>query len=88
MELLNKETETKPCTIQNVICCAFEVGQNAIVFNNTEWSKTGDIEQNQMYWQEAKILNLRYKNEWLADVEFESGLKSNGHFVRGINHCI
>jgi len=74
--------------IASVINCDFVVGQNAIVFNNTEWSKTGDIDKNQIYFQKATILNLRYKDEWLADVQFESGLKSNGHFVRGIKHFL
>lgn len=75
--------------IANVICGAFAVGQSVIAFNSIEWSKTGDKPNgNQVYWQKATILNLRYEDEWLADVRFENGLKSNGHFVRGIKHCI
>lgn len=63
-----------------------KVGQNVIVFNSIEWSKTGDKpDGNEVYWQKAKILKFRHnKGEQIADVEFESGLKSNGHFVRCI----
>ena len=65
--------------------CAFKKGDNVIAFNYRDWSKTGDLpEGNNKYWQEAKILKLRFTDEWLADLKFENGLISNGHFVRGI----
>lgn len=62
-----------------------KVGDTVIVFNDIEWSKTGDLpEGNDKYFQKAKILNLRFEKEWLADVEFEGGRISKGHFVSGI----
>ena len=62
----------------------FKVEDIVTAFNSIEWSKTGDLpEGNDVYYQKAKILKLRYvKNEQVADLEFESGLISHGHFVR------
>lgn len=59
-----------PC----VINFDYVEGDHVIVFNDLEWSKTGDLfEGNDKFFQRAKILKLRYVNEWLADVKFESG---------------
>ena len=87
----NSDNEERKLPISDVINCAFKVGENIIVFNDTRWRKTGDLKEgNDVYFQKAKILRLRlrYNKEWLADVEFESGQISNGHFVRGIKHCL
>ncbi len=66
--------------------CNFSIGEYAIVFNEKEWSVLGDKDNNEIFYQKAKIINLRYTTEWLADVEFvKSGIKSNGHFVRCMN---
>lgn len=83
------EVVNKNVVLPDVINCAFKAGENVIVFNDTRWRKTGDLrEGNDVYFQKAKILKLRYSKEWLADVKFESGQISNGHFVRGIKHCL
>ena len=60
-----------------------ELNDIVTAFNSIEWSKTGDLpEGNGVYYQEAKILDLRYVNNvQVADLEFESGLISHGHFV-------
>lgn len=66
----------------------FKIGDKVIVFNCIEWNKTMDLPNgNDMYYQVATILNLRKssRNEPLADVLFENGLLSNGHFTHGIS---
>ncbi len=66
------------------VCPCF-VGENVIVFNSIEWAKIGDIGDNSMLWQNAKINKVRYENfVWLADVTFENGKISHGHYVEGI----
>ena len=68
----------------------FSVGDLVIAFNDTEWSKTGDLpEGNDKYFQKAIILKFRRsKNEEdITDVVFENGQQSNGHFLNNLNHC-
>ena len=61
------------------------VGQKVKVFNDSEWSKTGDVGDNLIYWQDAIIDKLRYDPRPLADVTFiKTGMSSHGHFVDGI----
>jgi len=68
--------------------CIFKKGDRAIVFNSKEWEKTRDLpEGNEVYYQKATVFNVRKRNskygsEWLADVKFDSGLISHGHFQR------
>ena len=76
--------------IGGVTNCAFAVGDNVIAFNNTEWSKTGDLpEGNGKYYQNATILKiLKSKDgESIADILFANGKKSNGHFLSALEHC-
>ena len=67
----------------------FVIGDIAIVFNPTEWLKTGDLpEGDGIYYQKAVVLDT-YKDkygDWLADVKFDSGLESNGHFQSGMKN--
>jgi len=57
-----------------------------IVFNSQKWSKTGDIGDNSQFYQNATVNSVRKDKEgrWLADVTFENGTVSNGHFQDGI----
>ena len=62
----------------------------AIVFNAKEWNKTYDLpEGNQVYFQRAKIIKVEKNGygEWLADVIFDSGLESKGHFQDCMKGC-
>lgn len=63
----------------------FKIGDNVIAFNSNEWLKTGDLpEGNDRYYQKAIIVKIRKskKSETLiADIIFENGSKSNGHFL-------
>lgn len=67
----------------------FKVGDCAIIFNSKEWMKTGDVGNNSRFWQRAIILNIRKdkSGELLADVRFENGVESKGHFLDGIKEC-
>ena len=65
-------------------------GNYVIAFNDTEWSKIGDLpEGNSIYYQEAIIIQLRLSKsgEKIADLFFKSGMRSNGHFVRCLSNC-
>lgn len=68
----------------------FSIGDLVIVYNCIEHQKEGGLdlpEGNDKYYQKAIIINVRKDKkygDWLADVKFESGLVSNGHFQRGI----
>lgn len=65
--------------------CNFKIGDNVIAFNYRDWCKVGNLpEGNTKYLQRATILKLKYVGEWLADLKFENGLISNGHFIKGI----
>jgi hypothetical protein len=60
-------------------------GQKIKAFNSSEWDKTGDIGNNEQFWQEAKVLKVYQKGyRWLVDVKFDNGLVSNGHFLDGV----
>lgn len=69
-----------------------KVGDQVIVFDGSEWAKTGDIGDNSQFWKEATILELRTSvNHWgtskeqIADVQFKDGKISKGHFMDLIN---
>ncbi len=65
----------------------FKKGDRAIVFNALEWSKTLDLpEGNSKYYQSAMVLKVRKDehNRLLADVKFDSGQISKGHFQDGM----
>ena len=70
----------------------FKTSDRVVVFNSTEWSKTGDLPQgNEEYYQPATVLKVRKSikyGEWLADVLFDNGLMSNGHFQSGMKLVI
>lgn len=69
----------------------FKEGDLITVFNSKEWGKTGDLpEGNNRYFQPAIILKLRKDikgKEDVADVVFENGEQSKGHFLNTITHC-
>ena len=62
----------------------FKVGDRVIVFDGDEWFKTGDIGNNECFFKPAIITKVRkareHPNEWLADVTFDYGYQSKGHF--------
>ena len=60
----------------------FKTGDNVIAFNAIEWFKNGDIENNDMYYQNAVIFKTRRDKHGrpIADLKFENGLISHGHF--------
>lgn len=57
-------------------------GDNVRAFNSKEWSKTGDIGNNSQFWQKAIVLKTRrgLHGSPIADLKFENGTISNGHF--------
>jgi hypothetical protein len=62
---------------------AFNVGDKVIAFDGHEWMKKGDIGNNDCFRKEATVVRVRQRksnNEWLADVVFNDGSESNGHF--------
>jgi hypothetical protein len=66
----------------------FKVGDHVLVFDSKEWSKTGDIGDNSQFFKPATIIKIRQTKdsfkEWLADVKFDNGNISYGHFQSGI----
>jgi len=68
----------------------WSVGDECMTFDSSSWSKTGDIDDNSCYWLKAKIIGFGQskRNDILADVEFEDGRKSYGHFLNGLMRII
>jgi hypothetical protein len=67
----------------------YNIGDRVIAFDSQSWSKTGDIDNNEIYYLPAKVIGIRksnYTNElmWLADVKFDNGKISNGLFQNGL----
>ena len=64
----------------------FNVGDKIVAFDSSEWMKTGDdVDNNDIFFKPAKVINIKQiinTLEWLADIEFEDGRKSRGHFQR------
>jgi len=62
------------------------VGDKVIAFNCKEWMKTGDVGHNEKYWQSAKVIETRKskRGELIADVLFDNGTYSRGHFQDGL----
>lgn len=65
----------------------YNVDDKVIVFDADDWNKVGgDVGDNSCFYKPAVVVNT-HKNlyeEWLADVVFEDGRRSNGHFQTGI----
>ena len=85
------EAENQPSCLADVRYSAFLIGQRAIVFDGDSWLHSGDVGNNEKYMLPAKVLKIRksreYPYEWLADVKFNDGRISNGHFQSGMRHC-
>ena len=67
----------------------FNIGDIVLAFNSIEWSKIGDLsETNHEFQQKATVLKVRKVSSdiWVADLRFESGLKSNGHFQNTLKY--
>ena len=63
----------------------FNVGDKIIAFDSMSWMKTGDIDNNEIFFKPAEIINVKQRSstlEWLADIRFEDGRESKGHFQR------
>jgi len=60
-------------------------GSRALVFDAKAWAPIGDVGDNTIFWKPATILRTYYNRphheEQLADVRFDDGKISNGHFV-------
>lgn len=71
----------------------FKIGEKVKVFDNLAWSKTGDIGDNSQFLKKAIIIKLYVKKsiyngycyfDKLADVLFDDGNISAGHYQDGI----
>ena len=60
----------------------FKTGDIVRGFDSNEWSKTGDIGNNNQFWHKATVIKTRRDKHGrpLADIKFEDGTISNGHF--------
>jgi len=60
----------------------YKKGDRVIGFDSVSWMKTGDIGDNSQFEKEATILSVRKlpDYEWVADLMFDDGTISNGHF--------
>jgi hypothetical protein len=90
-EKLSSENETSNGILGAVRYSAFLIGQRAIVFDGNSWLHSGDVGNNEKYMLPAKVIKIRksreYPYEWLADVKFDDGRISKGHFQSGMRHC-
>lgn len=61
-------------------------GSRVIAFDANSWMKTGDIGDNSQFYKEAEVLRVRKlpDYEWVADVVFDNGKQSNGHFITNL----
>lgn len=61
-------------------------GCRRLVFDSTAWSDAGhDIGDNSCFYEPATIRTVYNRDgEWLAEVEFDDGRRSRGHFVSGL----
>jgi hypothetical protein len=74
----------------------FKKGDLVIAFDADEWAKTVDIQDNSIFFKLATVISIRYwnigirqyKGEWLADIQFENGKRSNSHFQSGLKHAL
>lgn len=64
------------------------INDRVIAFDADSWSKTGDLKpDNSTYYIKGKVINIRQNEsdfEWLADIKFDDGRISNGHFQSSI----
>lgn len=73
---------------------AFLEGENIIAFDNESWNKAGkDIGDNSCFYKEAKIIKIYFhipklygSSDWCANIQFNDGRISNGHFLSGLRH--
>ncbi|MEY3501411.1 MAG: hypothetical protein RL308_3084 [Bacteroidota bacterium] len=73
---------------------AFVEGDKVMAFDNQDWIKVGDVGDNSCFYKEAKILSIYFhrpklygSSDWCANVQFNDGRMSNGHFLSGLRHC-
>lgn len=71
----------------SVVDCWFndytlKTGDSVKGFNSNEWSKIGDVGNNDQFWQKATVIKTRRDKYGspIADLEFENGKVSHGHF--------
>lgn len=68
----------------------FEKGETVKVFDVQDWKSKRDVGDNSQYFKNAEILKIYWNDSllgscaWVADVQFEDGRISKGHFL----HCI
>lgn len=67
------------------------VGDTVKAFNGSEWQKTGDIGDNSQFYQEAKIVDIRFHaamygtSDYVVDLQWKHNSEiSKGHFLSGI----
>lgn len=63
-----------------------KIGDTVTAFNSKEWQKTGDIGNNEQFYQEAKVLDIRESDGFkIFDLLFiKSNVVSLGHFAGSI----
>lgn len=73
---------------------AFFEGDTVIAFDNEAWNKVGkDVGDNSCFYKKAKILKIYFhiprlygSKDWCANIQFQDGRISNGHFLSGLRH--
>jgi 5-hydroxyisourate hydrolase-like protein (transthyretin family) len=90
----NLKTPPKPrVDIAGVKGSIFKKGDRVIVFDAYEWSKTGDIGNNEQFYKSATVMFVRMdeSKRWLADVIFDyqstTKILSRGHFQDCMKYC-
>jgi hypothetical protein len=73
---------------------AFVKGDKVMAFDNQDWIKVGDVGDNSCFYKEAKIIKIYFhipklygSKDWCANIQFNDGRISNGHFLSGLRHC-
>lgn len=63
----------------------FKRGDKVLAFAHWEWEKTGDIGDNSQFYKPATVLHFYFRDgEYLADLLFDCGRDSRGHFACGL----
>jgi hypothetical protein len=61
-------------------------GCKRLCFDASHWQRVGhDVGDNSMFWKPVTVKRVYFdRGDWLAEVEWEDGLVTRGHFASGL----
>lgn len=87
---IERDAEGKPVRLYlSATTCSPEMklkrGDRVRAFAHWEWEKTGDIGDNSQFYKPATVRHFYFRDgEYLADLWFDCGRISDGHFAYGL----